>query len=383
MKENLIKLTASELEPFAVGYEQLSSDYVDIATTCECPMDDSTPRNAMENNYPLATWLLSTPMSQMMRRRFNLDHVRPTENGWEMDVPGTFWTSMPEDTGEECCWIPLKFDKCCSKTPLNILCLKACDSVFNKLVKRDLNVTSRTAMQGIARQGESVSEVERRIERLSFAFFQAETAILGMDNTYANPLKPFHGLMQVLENPAIQTIFANDIYVGFEELGCRLDVLGYLDASVIAVNPLIYNSIDAAIQPGQNGQLPSGWSREGGRLRFKGIPFLKDKRVPVDMTSMTGEAWLLDGHSVGLFMASNFMVTDSYIFDSSIEQTTDKCGANCRYYYNYGGAFGNNANRLAKIVGIPVNSACASVLGDLKGLISPQTLIPAGVVAGA
>ena len=373
-------ITPNELEQFAVGYENLSSDYIDIATTCECPMDDSTPRNAMENNYPLATWLLSTPMSRMMRRRFSLDHVRQTETGWEMDIPGTFWTGSPEDTGEECCWVPLKFDKCCSQSPLNILCLKACDSVFNKLVKRDLKVTSRSAMEGIARQGESVDAVERRIEKLSFAFFQAETAILGMDNTYANPLKPFHGLMQVMENPAIQTLYAYDTLGAFDELGCRLDVLGYLGDYVIAVNPLILNSIKKAVRKGQNGEYPDGWEKEGDVVRFKGIRFLEDKRVPVDLVSMTGEAWLLDGNSVGLFMASNFMVTDAYIFDSDIDTSVDKCGSRCRYYYNYGGAFGNNANRLAKIVGIPVNSACTNVLGDLQSIIVPNTLIPAGVM---
>lgn len=381
MKEVMLnKLTASDLEPYAVDFNKLNADYIDIATGCDCPIEDSTPRNVMENEYPLATWLMGTSMSRRIRRRFNLDNVRPDNNGgWEMRIPGTFWTTDPEDTGEECCWVPLKFDKCCSTTPLNILCLKDCDSVFNKLVKRDLNVTSRTAMEGIARAGESVETVERRIAKLSFAFFQAQTAILGMDDTYANPLKPFHGLMQVLENPAIQTLYAYDILGVFEELGCRLDVLGYLDGFVIWVHPLIKASIDAVVTKGQNGEYPAGWSKSNG-LRFKGIPIRGDKRVPIDLTSMTGEAWLLDENSVGLFMASNFMVTDRFIFDTSIEHVTDKCGANCTYYYNYGGAFGNNANRLAKIVGLPVNNACGSVIGDLEGLIVPTTLIPAGVV---
>lgn len=380
---NMLKLTANDLEPVAVTFEQLAatgSDYLDIATSCDCPIEDSSPRNAMENDSPLAVWLMDTPMSRLVRRRFNLTNVNKTDNGWEMKIPGTFWTTDPEDTGEECCWVPLKFDKCCSTSPLNLLCLKDCDSVFNRLVERDLEVTMRTAMDGIARNGEKIETVRKRIARLSFAFFQMHTAILGMDNTYANPLKPFHGLMQVMENPAITTLYGSDIFVAFEELGCRLDFLGRLQECVFAVNPLIYASIDAVIQPGQNGQLPAGWTREGGVLRFHGIGFLQDKRVPIDLANMVGEVWLLDGNSVGLFMASNFMVTDRFIFETSIDTSVDNCGANCTYYYNYGGAFGNNANRLAKITGIPVKSACASVISDLEGVISPSTLIPAGVV---
>ncbi len=382
-----IELSVTQLEKEAIGFEQLSSDFVDIATGCECPMDDSAPKNAMETEFPLATWLLNTSLSQTIRRRFDLDHVRKVaateENpqGWELMIPGSFWTTDPVDTGEECCWVKMEFDKCCSTVPMNLLCLKDCDSIFNKLVERDLRVTSRTAMRGIANAGESVETVERRLARMSFAFFQAHTAILGMDNTYTNILKPFHGLMQVMENEAIQTLYAYDIIGVFEELACRLAVLGYNSDYVVAVNPLVYNAIDSAIVRGQFGEYPAGWSKENGVMRFHGIRFIQDKLVPVNLEDGTGEAWLLDGRSVGLFMASNFMVTDRYIRESGIDTSDDNCGAECTYYYNYGAAFSNNAQRLAKIVGIPLNSACASVLGDLQGLIVPQTLIPNGAIA--
>ena len=379
MKENM-NFGVELLEQYAISSESLAAqEFIDIATSCDCPMEDSTPRTVMQDEFPLVTWLLNTPMSRTVRRRFNLDHVKKNNGVWEMDIPGTFWTTAPEDTGEECCWVPLKFDKCCSKTPLNLLCLKDCGSVYDYLVKRDLDVTSRTAMQGIARAGESVETVEDRINRLSFMFFQAKTIILGMDNVYANPLKPFHGLMQVMENPAIQTLYAFDIIGAFEELGCRLDILGYSDGFRFATNPIIRNSIDAVVTRGQNGQYPEGWSKENG-LRYKGIPFIADKTMPVDLTTMTGEVWLLDGNSTGVFMASNLMVSDRYVKRSGVDTSVDNCGAECKYYYNYGGAFANNANRMAKLVGVPINTACNNVIGDLEGLIVPQTLIPSGAL---
>lgn len=376
-----MNISERRLDREAIDAQKLSS-FIDVATGCDCPMDDSTPKSAIEDYYPLVNWLLGTPMSRVIRNRFDMEHVSQTENGWSLKIPGNFWTNIPEAQAQtECCWIPMDFDKCCSEVPMNLLCLKDCDSVFNNLVKRDLRVTSKNAMRGISNTGESVETVERRIARLSFAFYQAHTAILGMDNTYTNILKPFHGLMQVLENPAIQSMYAYDILGVFDELGCRLDVLGDLSGYVIAVNPLIYNSIDAVITRGQNGEYPRGWSRQNGRVYFKGIRFLEDKLVPVNLADGTGEAWLLDGQAVGLFMATNLMVGNDFIKESGIDTSENNCGAECTYYYNYGAAFANNAQRLAKIVGIPVNSACSSVLSDLKGLITPQTLIPNGAIA--
>lgn len=376
-----MNISERKLDREAIDAQKLSS-FIDVATGCDCPMDDSTPKSAIEDYYPLVNWLLGTPMSRVIRNRFDMEHVSQTENGWSLKIPGNFWTNIPAAQPQtECCWIPMDFDKCCSEVPMNLLCLKDCDSVFNNLVKRDLRVTSKNAMRGISNTGESVETVERRIARLSFAFYQAHTAILGMDNTYTNILKPFHGLMQVLENPAIQSMYAYDILGVFDELGCRLDVLGDLSGYVIAVNPLIYNSIDAVITRGQNGEYPRGWSRQNGRVYFKGIRFLEDKLVPVNLADGTGEAWLLDGQAVGLFMATNLMVGNDFIKESGVDTSENNCGAECTYYYNYGAAFANNAQRLAKIVGIPVNSACSSVLSDLKGLITPQTLIPNGAIA--
>lgn len=377
-----MNISERNLDREAVDFNQLSSNFLEIASGCDCPMDDSAPKSLMEDNFPLASWLLGTSLSRTIRNRFDMEHVTMNSDGkWMLKIPGSFWTEIPASQAQsECCWVPLNFDKCCSEVPMNLLCLKDCDSVFNELVKRDLRVTSRNAMRGISNAGENVETVERRIARLSFMFFQAHTAILGMDNTYTNILKPFHGLMQVLENPAIQSLYAYDIIGVFEELGCRLAVLGGLGDYVIAVNPLIYNSIDAAITRGQYGEYPAGWSKDNG-LRFMGIRFIQDKLVPVNLTDNTGEAWLLDANSVGLFMATNLMVGNDFIKESGVDTSEDSCGAECTYYYNYGAAFGNNANRLAKIVGIPVNSACTNVLGDLQGLISPQTLIPNGVIA--
>lgn len=368
----------SVIEKNALDVKNLQGDFIDISTGCDCPIEEADPATVMQNNFPLVNWLLGTTLSQQARQRFNLKYVSPTEDGkFEYQIPGEWWTTPPVSTGEECCWIPLEFDKCCGNTvPMNLLCLKDCESVFERLVHRDLKVTRENAMKGIASTGESVETVEKRIARLSMAFYTAHTAIMGLDDEYVGYLKPFHSLFQVMENPAIPTMEAYDILGIFAELACRLDILGDYANSIIAVHPLIYNALDTAVTRGQDGNYPTGWSKPNGALSFKGIRFLQDKMVPVDLEAGTGEAWLLNGKAVGLFLATNLMVGNDFIIDGAIDTSENSCGAECTYYFNYGAAFGTNASKLAKIIDIPINSACQNVIGDLTGLIQPDTLIP-------
>ena len=373
-----LEFSVQELDRNSIDMNKLSADFVNIVTGCECPMDDSTPKNPMETYFPAATWLAQTPFARTLRDRFKPDHVTQTNDGWEMKLPGKFWTGEFPDTGQECCWVRPEFDKCCSEVPLNLLCLKDCDSMFNRLVKRDLGVTKRSAMKDVSNVGENVITVEERLNKRAFAFLTAHTAMLGMNNTYTSILKPFHGLLQVMENPAIQTLYGFDIVGVFEELGCRLDVLGNYDNARFITNPLIMRAIRAAIVPGQDGRLPDGWERNGNSVRFKGISFIEDKTMPVNLTDNTGEVWLVDGYSTGLFMATNLYVTNDFVVQGAIDTSANSCGEDCKYYFNYGTVANNDAMRMAKIVGIPIQSSCASVLGDIQGLISPQTLIPSG-----
>ena len=134
----------------------------------------------------------------------------------------------------------------------------------------------------------------------------------------------------------------------------------------------------AEIVIGQNGQYPDGWTRSGDEIRFHGISFIQDKLVPVDMEDGTGEVWVLSGESVGLYLGTDLMPAEEYIRLSGDFGKTpaEGCAETCTYYYNFGTAMGNNANRLLRIVDVPIGGACLSAIGDLGGLIQPQTLIP-------
>lgn len=59
---------------------------------------------------------------------------------------------------------------------------------------------------------------------------------------------------------------------------------------------------------------------------------------------------------------------------------SEGCGTQCDYYYNFGCAFGTDANRLMVIRGIPMSAA---TLGDaLNGLdivLKPTTIVPINI----
>ena len=359
--------------------KELATNFIDIISDCTS-VEDFEAKNAIQDAYPLVAWLLNTPYARAMRARSTDPQKfhKSTQEGveWEMDVPGSVWTLAPSNQGTDCCWTMPDFAKCASTVPLFLLCLKDCDNIFDSLIMKRLRINDRTALMGIARSGETVEEVNDRIRRLWFAFYVAHTAILGTSTTSDNITKPFHGLLEVVEDDAVMSLSGANILAGFESLGCRLAVLGGLENAVIAVNPLIKMSIEAAVQPDEAGRYPANWTRVNGELRFMGVRFLADKLVPVNLTNGTGEAWVLSGDAVGLFLAYNLL--DGYIVkDDFTEQTKENgCAELCTYVYNYGTVAMNNANRIMVIADIPVSSACTEI-ADLAGLINPQTLIPA------
>lgn len=361
----------------AVDVKTLATNFVDIISDCD-GVEGFDEKSAIQQNFPLATWLLNTSFARTLRRRSVDPQVfRKGENGWEMTVPGAVWTVPPTQLGEgECCWVAPDFAKCSGVVPMNLLCLKDCDSVFDSLVYDRLRINAKGAFAGIAREGESVADVNRRINRLWMAFFSAKTVELGTVNNATNITKPFHGLVEVLENPAVIKIDGSSILGGFDEFACRAMVLGRVGDFVIWVHPLIKASIEAVIRPDMFGNMPYGWTRRGDAIYFNGMAVRESNSVPVDLEAGTGEAWVLDGGSVGAFLATTLMPEASFIKTSGIDTSADACGAKCDYYYNYGAVASNNAWRMAVIQDIPIANACINSTADLGNILVPQTLIP-------
>lgn len=367
------------LDNRAVDVQKLASNFIDIISDCES-LEDFSLRNELQNRYPLATWLAGTPFSRILRQRSTnpqlFHHGGENEAQWVMEVPGSVWTLEPVNSGEDCCWTLPDFAKCSSNVPLNFVCLKDCDNIFDAMVYERLRIDQKARLEGFAREGETLEQVENRIRHLWMAFYTFHTVILGTSNTSDNIVKPFHGLLEVLQNSAVVSISGANLLAAFDSIACRLAVLGG-NGWVFAVNPLIYRSIAEVVVPDERGNLPANWSKDAnGRLRFMGIGFIDDKLVPVDMTNMTGDIWLIDGEATGMFLGYA-VGNEKEIRNDFTEQTLENgCGQLCTYLYNYGTVANNNANRVMVISGVAVSSACTEI-ADLASLINPTTLVPA------
>lgn len=370
-----MNMTVSNLDRVSVDSVKLAGQFSEIVGECGQELDI---RTEIIKNFPLVTWLLNTPLSKRVRSnmfRSNRCGMYKDENGiWNLKVPGSVWSVPTTSSASECCFVPFEFDKCAGTVPLNLLCLKDCSTIADELVQSRLRSAS---VEGLASEGQSEKQVRENIAKLSFALLQALNAMWGHVDTYveATPLKPFHGMAEVMGNPAVSAIDGSNILTAFKSLGCRTSVLG--TNFVIAVNPIIYQSIESAITPDQFGNLPSGWTKVDGKLRFNGMPFIEDNYVPVDWTDGVGEAWILSGDAVGLYFMDNLIATDQFTRRIETAETVEGgCASECTYYYNLGSAFNSSAAKLAKIVDIPISSACASGVADLHGLVVPTTLIP-------
>lgn len=378
MYEQMANFNLNRLMRQAVEVQELASNFVDIISDCQS-LEDFTLRNALQDRYPLAVWLMETRFSNTLRdmesdpQRF---HKGGADNKqWVMDVPGTVYTLAPANSGDDCCWTIPDFAKCAGSVPMSFVCLKDCDNIFDSLVYDKLRINAKAALERFAREGETINQVENRIRHLWMAFYTMHTAILGTMQTSDNIVKPFHGLLEVLQNDAVVSISGANILAAFDSIACRLAVLGG-DDWVFAVNPLIYRSIKAVIKKDERGEYPDGWSVDAnGRLRFEGIGFIDDKLVPVDMEAMTGDIWLIDGSATGLYLA--YDLGREAERDTFTEETkANGCGTECHFLYNFGTVANNNANRVMVISGVPVSSACTEI-ADLAELINPTTLVPA------
>ena len=363
------------LENVAVDRAVLATNLPDLP---DCYDKEISLKSELITRFPLVTWLLGTPMTARIRsdiRDANITY-KDCDGKWQIKAPRELWSlEIPDGENEECCWAPFDFAKCGGESPLNLLCLKDCDNIMDDLMGRTVRFGAN--VPGLANAGDSQYEIKRRVARLSMAFLTAYNVILGEDDVFTNILKPFHGLMQVMENPAITTINGTNILMAFDSVACRLSMLGG-GQFVIAIHPIVYQGLLNEIRVGQFGQLPVGWTRNGDELSFRGIRFIQDRFVPVDMEAGTGEAWVLNADAVGLYLATNLMPEGDYIRTSGhIEETReDGCASQCTYYYNIGAVVANNANKLMRIVDIPLSGACTAAIGDLGALITPKTLIP-------
>lgn len=366
------------LESVAIDRVKLATNLPDMPDCTGAGLD---PKTAIIDRFPLVNWLLNTSLTQRTRARLNEEGAhcllhQDTEGQWVIEVPRGLWSLVPEASDTpECCWQPMDFAKCEGNIPLNLLCLKDCEDIMSDLIGRNLRFGADIA--GLASARDTRNEVKRRVARMSMAFYTAITAIQGHTGVYTNILKPFYGLMQVMENPAVAAINGTNILSAFDQAYCRLQLLD--GVVMFATNPITYQTILDVIVPGQNGQYPMGWSRNGDEVTFHGMGFIRDKLVPVDIENATGEVWGLNSDAVGLYLATNLMPGEEYIRVSGhMEQPLeDGCGSDCTYYYNLGAALANNANKILKIVDVPITGSCATVIGDLEGLVNPETLIPA------
>lgn len=337
----------------------------------------------LQTDHPLLTWLMGTRMSRELRaasRRGLAQVYKDTETeDWMLMLPFQVYTLPPKDTSGACCWVPFDIAKCAGNVPLKLLCLKDCYSLLDRLVNQNRRAGSNDLTNYFLREGETVYAARVRMARLTMAYMTARNVILGVLDAGTETLKPFHGLVQVLEDPAVIDISGSSILSAFASLACRIGVLGGSSNYVFATHPLVYEAIKWAAAPDIYNRMPANWSRNAnGDTFFMGHRFIADKVVPIDLDNGRGEIWMLNGDHVGVYLATDLMPTASFISDqfTGTDNPADGCASECTYYWNYGAVATDNPNYLAVISSIPISSNCTESLAGLDDLIAPNTPSP-------
>ena len=379
-----LKLNAEQLAAVATQMTDVMKNMSNIGDIGIAPdFSDAQLRNPMQNEFPLLDYLMNTAAARKMRERMRNGlqglHKDSDTGKWNAMLPYSIGTKELADTAGECCWIPPDIAKCGGKVELSLLCLKDCEDIMDKLLNNQRFVGSNDLGAPFQNPGESVSAARTRWARMMMAWFTAKNAYLGVLGAETGTIKPFHGLTEVMEDPAVIKVAGTNILGAFASQWCRLSVLGGTDY-VFACTPLVYEAINQAVQPGRWNVLPAGWARVGEELRFHGIRFIVDKWLPLDLDAATGEVFLLSGEEAGAWFATTLAPADGFVLENQTTNTNDPaqgCSTQCDLYYNIGAVFNNNPNKAAVITDIPLSANCmGSSLQGLDDLIQPETPIP-------
>lgn len=340
--------------------------------------------NELQNVFPVLTWLRSTSVSQSwsaQASRGALDIVKDSTDGlFKITLPWTVGTTLPEDMTNECCWIPLNLQKCGGRVALYMVCLKDCNPLMENLIYSQQRFQDKDLTNYFQRRGETVKNARTRMAQLSMAWFSAHNFILGTSTTTTKTLKPFHGLIEVMEGSDVLHQVGSQLLAAFDSIAIRESIIGESGDVVFACHPLVYEAVKRTVMPGQFGQLPAGWSKSAnGDVTFNGHRFVTDKMIPIDLTKGTGDIWMLDGSAVGIYMATDLIPSERFIREmvSTNDNRNDGCMTECTFYYNYGTVGAVDTNKLAVITDVPLaGSALGDTLNGLDYIVNPETIVP-------
>ncbi|WP_304762624.1 hypothetical protein [Faecalibaculum rodentium] len=346
-------------------------------------LSDNELANQLQMDFPLVDWLMNTTPSANMRGKYdagNLPMYKDDDNTWKIRLPFTVGTLPPEDTSGECCWTPMELAKCGKETSLHLLCLKDCETMLDNFILKKQRFQANDLINYFMQKGETIKQARVRMAEMSFVWFQKHNIVLGTPDTRTATLKPFNGLLSVIEDPAVIKVAGTTPLAAFDSLACRYAVLGEGDI-VYACHPLTYYSLQREIVKGKNGEYPEGWTKDEstGEIKFHNHGFIKDKDIPVDEDAGVGEIWQLDGTAVGCMMFTSFIPSEEFrrhTFSTNNNQV-EGCAAECDYYYNAGLVFCTNPNKLAVITDVPLSTNCSGItmLGT-DSLMHPDTIVP-------
>lgn len=368
----------------------LASNIGDVAK--DCCGNELDLRGVINREFPIISLLLRTQLSSQLRGNFtncNTIYKRNEDVGRDMyylQVPASVYSLPVKSTIGECCFAPIDLAKCAGEVPLFRLCLKDCETLDDILMADEIKLN--TGIAGLVNKGMSLRQARLVMDRLSYVFQAGKNIINGVKDLETETQKPFHGLLEVYENPAVIPITAQfGILNAFKSLGCRINAMRGNDTFWFTCHPIVYQAIRSRIHQNVYGELPDGWSKLGneyslykdipmGDLTFNGIPFVLDKNLTPDIVGQTGEVYMISSNAVGMWLKNdlaNPKQFGGFTDDNFIEEAYDECGSRCMFLYTIGAVVNNNADRIAKIVDIPLDNVC---LTGLQGIdIVPQTLI--------
>jgi len=275
------------------------------------------------------------------------------------------YTTLPEDTGGACCYRPsLEMEaKQYLAKPARI-CMERCYTEDELDTLKDRKVLPIDA-NPLALTG--TNWYERDIQEFSnlATMFLERTVALGQKDISAPLLRPFPGLLDVINKESTITLDGSNLLSTIKTIDCT-------DSFVQGDWLVLGNAIGIKAF----NQAMATFSEKAGYTPGFKYQTQEFKSAIFSLESMTTELWILDLNKVGLILDGAPTFNLNELTARETYSDSDPCYQVCVQFKRRGFVFSTGLNSVFRVQNVGVGVDCASVIGRFAPLANQFTLIP-------
>lgn len=336
-------------------------------------MTQSVINRSVAGQDPLANVLINNAVANAATVEY--DPCKTGIDRWYLQTPFIL-NDTPigaNDDGEGCCVNLNSFQGCRYKLGINELCVKDCIATsLDEMMEQAVTIKGKDLKMPHRANGDSLSEVRRKLFRFYTPFAFERNAILGTPTFSGDGMRPFNGLVSRLMDTRTVTLDGQaGALASIMMLECRLAAMGMgVSNFVVGVNPILIPTLRQEVRTYLKSDPLTEWRLTPNGVSYNGLRIIGSRYVDVDLETNTTSMWLIDTSKVGIKLI--YAPTSPYI---KYHEGAGDCDGHCITAHTAGTTVVTDWTGLALVKNVALNSICDSyALTGLEGFINTGTI---------